>query len=206
MAPAPCPNGILEGVPDVWVLRHCETEWSLDGKHTSRTEVDLTAAGVAEARALRPAVDRLGIELTLCSPRRRARRTAELAGLVPFEVTEDLREWDYGEFEGQTTPEIRMQYPEWTIWDGPWPGGETAAEVAARADRLIERVRGERAKRVALVGHGHFSRVVAARWVTEKVDVGRWLNLDTGAVSQLGWYREDPVLKHWNVPVSPDDH
>lgn len=188
----------------VWVFRHGETEWSRDGKHTSRTELELTDAGVAQATALKPAVEDVGVELTLCSPRLRARQTAELAGLIPYEVVDDLTEWDYGEFEGRSTPEIRETYPDWTIWSGPWPGGETAADVAARADRLISRLLGAGAGRIALVGHGHFSRVVAARWVQEPVTVGRWLELDTATVSQLGWDHGDPVLKHWNVPAPTD--
>jgi probable phosphoglycerate mutase len=192
------------GCPDVWVMRHGETEWSRDGKHTSRTELDLTEAGVDQARALRPAAKLLGIELTLCSPRLRARRTAQLAGLTPYEVTDELREWEYGEFEGRTTAEIRRQYPGWTIWDGPWPGGETAPEVVSRADSLIERLLGRGASRIALLGHGHFSRVLAARWVGAEVGVGRWLELDTATISHLGWDRGDPVWQHWNVPAVPD--
>jgi probable phosphoglycerate mutase len=137
----------------------------------------------------------------LCSPRLRARRTAELAGLTPYEVTEDLREWDYGDFEGLTAAQIQETYPGWTIWDGPWPGGETAADVASRADRLLKEVIESAEESVALVGHGHFSRVLAARWVGEEVTVGRWLDLDTGTVSQLGWSRGLRVLRRWNAPV-----
>jgi broad specificity phosphatase PhoE len=185
-------------------MRHGETEWSRDGRHTSQTELDLTEAGVTQAEALGPVVKRLGIELTLCSPRIRARRTAELAGLTPYEVTDDLREWDYGELEGRTTAEIRQRYPGWTIWSGPWPGGETAADVAIRADRLIARLRRTEASLLALVGHGHFGRVLAARWVGAEVAVGRWLELDTATSSHLGWDRGDPVWKHWNVPALPD--
>jgi probable phosphoglycerate mutase len=193
-----------DGCPDAWVMRHGETEWSRDGKHTSRTELDLTEKGVVQAQALGAAVEHLGIELTLCSPRLRARRTAELAGLTPLEVTDDLREWDYGQFEGRTTAEIRVDYPGWTIWNGPWLDGETPEQVAARADRLIQRVRSSGLRRVALVGHGHFSRVVGARWVAAEVTVGRWLELNTGTLSQLGWDRGEPVWKHWNVPARPD--
>jgi broad specificity phosphatase PhoE len=182
----------------VWEVRHGETEWSRTGRHTSRTDVDLTPAGEANARRLRGAVP---ADLVLCSPRLRARRTAELAGLTPFEVTEDLREWDYGELEGLTSGQIQETYPEWTIWEGPWPGGETAAEVAARADRLLKQVVDSDVESVALVGHGHFSRVLAARWVDEDVTVGRWLDLDTGTVSQLGWYKEQAVVRRWNAAV-----
>jgi len=184
--------------PLVWVLRHGETEWSRSGRHTSRTEIDLTPEGEAQARQYRGVVE---ADLVLCSPRLRARRTAELAGLVPFEVTDDLREWDYGELEGLTSAQIQETYPGWTIWDGPWPGGETAGDVAARADRLLKQVDESGADSVAMVGHGHFSRALAARWVGEEVTVGRWLDLDTGTLSQLGWYKEQPVLRRWNAPV-----
>ena len=138
----------------------------------------------------------------LCSPRRRAWHTAELAGLVPFQIDDDLVEWDYGELEGLTTPQIRRTYPPWSIWDGPWPGGETAADVAARADRVIQGLLASDAKQIALVGHGHFSRVLAARWVGAEVTAGRWLILDTATWSALGWATGERVLRHWNVQAS----
>jgi probable phosphoglycerate mutase len=191
--------------PLVWVVRHGQTEWSRDGRHTSRTDLDLTPLGREEATALRPALANVAFGLILCSPRRRAARTAELAGLGPVEVTDDLAEWDYGDLEGRTTPDIQTDLPGWSIWTGPWPGGESRADVATRADRLIHRVRASGAANVALVGHGHFSRVIAARWVGEDVAVGRWLDLDTATLSQLGWDRGIPVLKRWNAPVAPTE-
>jgi probable phosphoglycerate mutase len=186
----------------VWLVRHGETEWSRDGRHTGRTEVELTPAGVEQARALAPWAASMRFDRVLCSPRRRAQRTAELAGLVPFEVVEDLHEWDYGDLEGLTTIQIRQRFPGWTIWSGPWPGGETAADVAGRADRLLSRVRASGAVRVALVGHGHFSRALGARWAEASVEVGQWLEFDTACWSQLGWDRGVRVLSHWNVPVN----
>lgn len=192
---------MLPGEPDVWVVRHGQTRWSRDGRHTGRTDIDLTAEGEAQAAALAPFVRKQELDLILCSPRVRAQRTAELAGLVPYEVTDDLQEWDYGDFEGRTTPDIHRDLPGWSIWDGPWRGGETAADVSVRADRLIRRVRSAGAVRVALVGHGHFSRVFAARWVGADITAGRWLELDTATWSELGWDRGTPVISHWNVPV-----
>ena len=192
----PAPDG-----PDVWLFRHGQTEWSRDGRHTGRTDIELTEAGEDQAVALRHFVTSVGFGLVLCSPRVRAQRTAQLAGLTPFEVTDDLQEWDYGSFEGLTTPQIHKQYPQWTIWDGPWDGGETAADVTARADRLIDRVRTAGIGRVALVGHGHFSRVTGSRWVGQPVTAGRWLELDTASWSKLGWDRGAAVLSHWNVPA-----
>ena len=189
------------GSPLVWLFRHGQTEWSRDGRHTGRTDVPLTATGEQQARALAPVVDSIGPDLVLCSPRERARRTAELAGLVPFEITDDLQEWDYGAFEGRTRADIQAELPAWSIWDGPWQGGETAADVTRRADRLVTRLRDSGASRVALVGHGHFSRVAAARWVGAPVTVGQWLELDTASWSRLGWDRGVAVLNHWNVPA-----
>lgn len=185
----------------MWIVRHGETEWSRDGRHTSRTDLDLTAPGERQASDLRRAMAAVKPDTILCSPRLRARRTAELAGLVPFEEADDLREWEYGDLEGRTTSDIRSDHPDWSIWSGPWPGGETAADVADRADRLIAAVIASGAGRVALVGHGHFSRVVAARWVGEDVSVGKWLDLDTATVSHLGWAHGVRVLRQWNMPV-----
>jgi probable phosphoglycerate mutase len=185
----------------VWLFRHGQTEWSENGRHTGRTDIPLTQQGEAQARALAGIVAAVGADLILCSPRARARRTAELAGLTPYEVTDDLQEWDYGELEGLTTTEIRAQLPDWSIWHGPWPGGETAADVAGRADRLLSRVRTSGCSRVALVGHGHFSRVIGARWVGAAVDAGQWLLFDTASWAELGWERGAKVLSHWNVPA-----
>lgn len=187
--------------PDVWLIRHGQTEWSANGRHTGRTDIELTPEGEAQARALTPLVSATGFDLVLCSPRQRAQRTATLAGLVPFEVDDDLQEWDYGDFEGLTTAEIHEQVAGWSIWEGPWRGGETAADVSARADRLVARVRARPLGRVALVGHGHFSRVTAARWAGADVTVGRWLEFDTASWSRLGWDHGSPVVSHWNVPA-----
>ena len=189
------------GGPRVCLVRHGETEWSRAGRHTGRTEVELTPAGVAQAVALAPWAESMQFDLVLCSPRLRTRRTAELAGLAPFEVADDLQEWDYGDLEGLTTSQIREAYPGWTIWSGPWPNGETGEDVAGRADRLLAKVQAAGAARVALVGHGHFGRVLGARWAEADVAVAEWLLFDTGSWSELGWDRGGPVLSHWNVPV-----
>jgi probable phosphoglycerate mutase len=188
--------------PTVWLIRHGETEWSQSGQHTSRTDLGLLKDGELQALALRPFVAGAGLDLVLSSPLARARQTAELAGLVPYLVADDLREWDYGKLEGLTTPEIQDRVPGWTIWDGPWPGGETAGEVADRADRLLAMVMESGAERVALVGHGHFSRVLAARWVGTDAGAGRWLDLDTATISELGWARGTRVWRRWNVPAT----
>jgi broad specificity phosphatase PhoE len=194
--------------PLVWLVRHGATEWSRNGRHTSRTDLDLTPEGEAAARALIPVFAGIGVDQVLTSPRLRARRTADLAGLsgrAPggVEVCDDLQEWDYGRLEGLTTPEIRESWPSWSIWDGPWPGGETADDVAARADRLIERLTApvSGSARIVLVGHGHFSRVIGARWVNQPVASGRWLEFDTASWSLLGWDRGSRVLQNWNVPA-----
>jgi broad specificity phosphatase PhoE len=183
---------------EVWLVRHGETEWSRDGRHTSTTDLPLTDEGRKVAEPLR---DRLAGEtfaLVLTSPRRRARDTADLAGRADAEVDDDLVEWDYGDLEGETTEEIRETYPDWTIWEGPVPGGETADEVSARLDRVVERCRAAD-DRVLLFGHGHALRALAARWLGLPVTDGRLLRLDTATVSVLGWERETPVVLHWNA-------
>ena len=191
----------VPGRPHVWLVRHGQTEWSRDGRHTGRTDVPLTREGEDQARALAGFVAGLDFDLVLCSPRARACRTAELAGLTPFEVTADLQEWDYGRFEGRTTADIHTELPQWSIWNGPWDGGETAGAVGDRATRLLERVCSSGAARVVLVGHGHFSRVTGVTWVGAPVPSGRWMEFDTASWSELGWDRGLPVLTHWNVPI-----
>lgn len=184
-------------------VRHGETEWSRSGQHTGTTDIDLTAAGEEQARHLGARLAGAKPDLVLVSPLRRAWRTAELAGLVPYEVVDDLREWDYGEMEGRTTADIQRRLPGWTIWDGPWPGGERPEEVAARADRVIARVLAAApARQVAVVAHGHLLRVLAARWLGAQPQAGRWLALGTAALCQLGWEHEAPVIQHWNLSVS----
>ncbi|MFG1689477.1 histidine phosphatase family protein [Nonomuraea sp. NPDC049269] len=189
------------------LLRHGATEWSTAGKHTGRTDVPLTPAGEEQARALAPLVKEVPFDLVLVSPAQRARRTAELAGLEAYEVDADLWEWDYGGYEGITTPKIRETHPGWYLWrDGVIPGdaehpGESAADVGARADRVIARAKAAEG-RVALVAHGHFLRVLAARWLGLPPADGRLLKLDTGTYSRLGFEHAEPVVTTWNAPVT----
>jgi probable phosphoglycerate mutase len=184
-------------VDEVWLVRHGETEWSRDGRHTSTTDLPLTPEGEQVATDLRDRLDDDRFVRVLTSPRRRARDTARLAGHPEAEVDDDLAEWDYGDLEGETTETIRETYPDWTIWSGPVPGGETAAEVAARLDRVVERCR-EADGRVLLFGHGHSLRALAARWLELPVTDGRHLRLDTATVSVLGFEHETPVVLRWN--------
>jgi probable phosphoglycerate mutase len=146
---------------------------------------------------------RKGPALVLSSPRRRAVRTAELAGLVVDETTEDLAEWDYGDYEGLTTPQIRETVPGWTVWSHPMPGGETSEQVGARADKLLDRVRAALAEtEVILIGHGHFSRVLVARWVGLPPTAGVHFGLDPAGVTVLGDERGEPKIEHLNIPPS----
>ena len=193
----PLPDGIAALV----IVRHGETEWSRTGKHTGRSDVPLTEAGerqASQAARLLPAMlPDVGQLLVLSSPSSRAVRTAELAGYPPAELTWDAAEWDYGEFEGRTTAEIRQQDADWSIWSGPVPCGETPAEVAARADRLLARRTPEQT--LLVFSHGHFSRCLAARWLGQPVQFGRFLRLDTATVSSLGYEHGNPVVLHWNL-------
>ena len=183
---------------EVWLVRHGETAWSRDHKHTSTTELPLTDVGVSVAHGL---VDRLAgvdFELVLTSPRQRARHTAELAGFGDRAVVdEDLVEWDYGDYEGVTTLEIRKTVPGWTVWTHPSPNGETAEQVSERLDRVIARLR-DVADRVLVFGHGHALRALSARWIGQSVKDGRSFVLDTATVSVLGYERDTPVVLRWN--------
>jgi broad specificity phosphatase PhoE len=183
---------------EVWLVRHAETEWSLSGRHTGRTDVPLTNAGRERARELGARLRDRSFALVLTSPLSRARDTADLAGLGGrTQVREDLLEWDYGEYEGITTREIRETRPDWYLWTDGVPGGETAEEVAARCDRIVEEILGVDGD-VAIVAHGHVLRALGARWVEEPVSFGGQLYLTTGSLSTLGFEREVRVIRLWN--------
>ncbi len=182
---------------ELWIVRHGETEWSRSGQHTSTSEIPLTSAGEEAARLVGERLAGTTFDLVLTSPRDRARRTAELAGFPDAEVDDDLAEWAYGEYEGITTAQIREQVPGWTVWTHPTPGGETADDVGRRLDRVVARVR-DRGGRALVFGHGHASRALAARWVEQPVDEGRFFRLDTATVSVLGYEHEFPVVARWN--------
>lgn len=186
--------------PVVWLARHGETEWSASGRHTSRTDLPMTAAGEQEAVALGKILQPEHFDLVESSPRHRALRTAELAGFKPA-VDNDLVEWDYGELEGLTTDQIRASYPGWEIWHGPWPGGETSEEVAARADRVVQRAHDLPSGAKALFfSHGHLLRVLAARWLHQPPSTGRFFMLGTATLSVLSWEHGGPTVEHWNAP------
>jgi broad specificity phosphatase PhoE len=184
--------------PRLWLVRHGETEWSRSGQHTSRTDIPLTELGRRQATGVARKLADHAFAFVLSSPKVRALETARLAGFGDrVETTDDLLEWDYGEDEGRTTPEIRADRPGWTIWaDGPL-GGETADEVAARVDRVIARVR-ESDGDVLVFAHGHVLRVLAARWIGEQSGEGRFFELGTATLSVLGWERETPTIERWN--------
>jgi probable phosphoglycerate mutase len=194
---------VPSGLADVqlWLIRHGETEWSRRGQHTSRTDVPLTANGERQASALRGMLVDVHPVLVLCSPRQRAVRTAQLAGLAVDAIDDDLVEWDYGEYEGMTTQEIRKAVPGWSLWTHPMPGGETPSQVAARADRVLARAapRLEEGP-VVLVAHGHVCRVIGARWIGLRAIDGARVALDTAAPSVLGTEHDIPVIHRWNMP------
>ena len=182
----------------LWLVRHGETEWSASGRHTSHTDVPLTERGLARAADLRQRLAGIDFGLVWTSPLGRARQTCAVAGFGErAEPVDDLREWDYGSGEGLTTAQIRETSPGWTVWTHDLPGSEPAAEVGARADRVIARAR-ESGGRTLAFSHGHLSRVIGARWIDLLVADGARLRLDTAAVSVLGWERERPVLQRWN--------
>ena len=182
---------------ELWLVRHGETEWSRDHRHTSVTDLALTPEGEQVAGRLRERLADVEFEAVLTSPRLRARRTAELAGFADAEVDDDLVEWAYGDYEGITTAQIRETVPGWTVWTHPSPGGESAAEVARRLDRVVRRVM-DLGGRTLVFGHGHASRALAARWLGQPVEEGRLFRLDTSTVSVLGHEREVPVVVRWN--------
>jgi len=184
-------------VTELWVVRHGETEWSASGRHTSTTDVPLTEAGEQAARVVGDRLSGTPFDLVLTSRRERARRTASIAGFPDAQVDDDLAEWAYGDYEGVTTAEIRRTVPDWTVWTHPCPGGESADQVGDRLDRVVTRVR-EHGGRVLVFGHGHASRVLAARWLAQPVAEGRFFALDTATVSVLGYERETPVVARWN--------
>ncbi|MET9485543.1 acid phosphatase [Nocardia sp. NPDC006630] len=182
------------------LLRHGETEWSASRQHTGRTDIPLTPNGEEQALAAGKLLAGLDLRdpLVFSSPRQRATRTAELAGLTGVHIDNDLAEWDYGEYEGLTTLEIQKMAPGWTIWTGVTPEGEDAGQVRTRADRVLASVLPELANRdVVLVGHGHFSRVLIARWAEFDVIEGRRFFLSTAAITVLGYdYQARTVLAH----------
>jgi probable phosphoglycerate mutase len=195
------------------VLRHGETEWSKSGQHTGRTDIPLTRRGEEAAAALAPDLARRDIVAVFVSPAGRAVRTAELAGLTPpdapwpVSIDPDLQEWDYGGYEGRTTPDIQKDRPGWYLWrDGVIPGdaehpGETVEQVGKRVDAVLARARPLLADgNVALVAHGHSLRILTARWLELDADGGRLFRLDTGTLSTLGSEHQFPVITSWNVP------
>ncbi len=184
--------------PRVVLIRHGETAWSRDRRHTGRTDIPLTPRGEVQAASLAPRLAAWHFEQVLVSPLSRARLTAELAGLEEVEVTPDLVEWNYGEYEGRTTMSIREDRPAWDLFADGVPGGETIHQVAARVDQVIARIRTGSGD-VACVAHAHLLRVLAVRWLGVDPVSARYLVLGPASISVLGWEREQPVLEHWNT-------
>jgi probable phosphoglycerate mutase len=180
------------------LVRHVETEWSRNGRHTGRTDISLTEHGRDAARALRERLSAWHFDLVLVSPSVRARETCELCGLgAAAQVRPDLLEWDYGDYEGLTTPQIHAQRPDWLLWRDGCPGGESPAQVGARADRVIGEI-GASGGEVAVFSHGHTLRVLGARWIALEAESGGRLGLSTGAICVLGHERQTAVIARWN--------
>lgn len=185
---------------EIVLVRHGQTAWSAAGKHTSYTDIDLTPDGERQARELGSHLAGRAFAAVISSPRTRALRTAQIAGLTVTDVDDDLAEWNYGAYEGITTRQIRKKRPDWDLWTQGCPGGESPDEVSARVDRVLRKAaalleRGD----VALVGHGHSLRVAGARWVDLPASGGSKLRLDTATLSTLGYEHARPVILRWNT-------
>ncbi|RIV37400.1 histidine phosphatase family protein [Micromonospora radicis] len=192
------------GQGQIMLIRHGATTWSISRRHTSYTDLELTPDGELQARALGPALADQRFVGVLTSPRLRALRTAQLAGLTVTDTDEDLAEWNYGEYEGRTTAEIQHDRPHWNVWTDGCPGGESPSEVGERVDRLLTRLhplldRGS----VALVGHAHSLRVLGARWIGLPPSAGGLLRLDTATLSLLGHEHGRRVVLRWNHSPAP---
>jgi len=190
-------------IKEVYLIRHGETEWSLNGRHTGITDIPLTENGRNLAKRLAPVLATERFALVLTSPLERARKTCELAGLgAHAEIDRDLMEWNYGEYEGLTPKQIDAQAPGWMIFTDGCPGGESPAQVGARAERLVARVRSVEGD-VALFAHGHIFRVFAARWLELPATAGCHFLLDTATLSILSYYRNLPAIRRWNAMLVP---
>jgi broad specificity phosphatase PhoE len=189
-------------LPDIWLVRHGATDWSEQLRHTSRTELPLNDAGRRGAVALLRPLARQRFATVLTSPRERARDTARLAGFADAVVADELVEWDYGEYEGLTADEIHVRDPGWTIFHGRVPGGESAEEVGARAERVLERVDGSPAP-VLLFAHGHFLRVLTSVALELGPRAGERFLLDPSTISVISSWRGVRAIARWNEPAGP---
>jgi probable phosphoglycerate mutase len=191
-----------EGATELWLVRHGETEWSLDGRHTSWTDIPLTERGRERAKWLRKALAGKKFAAVFVSPRQRARETCEIAGYGDAAIIEDdLQEWNYGESEGKTTRQMREKYgPQWSVWTDPIIGGESVEQVGERADKVIAKslAAASSGGAVALFAHAHILRILAARWINLSAVGGKSFALGTGSVSVLGFERETRVISKWN--------
>ena len=192
----------VNGIPQVFILRHGETEWSLNGKHTGVTDIPLTENGRKVARLLQPVLAKVSFRLVLTSPLQRARETCALAGLGDnATIDSDLMEWNYGEYEGMTPQQIYERAPTWMIFEDGCPCGEKPEDVGTRVDRVITKVR-ETKGNVALFAHGHVLRTLAARWIGMPPDGGMHFLLETGTICILGFYRDARAVSVWNAPLT----
>jgi broad specificity phosphatase PhoE len=196
---------VLGSLPDpltLYIVRHGETEWSLSGRHTGRTDIALTAHGEEQARTLVPALAAIQFAHVFTSPLQRARQTCDLAGLgASAEIVPDLAEWDYGQYEGRQSADIRLTRPGWTVYGDGCPGGEDASQVSDRADRLIAKLQ-VLSGNVALFSHGQFACSFAARWIGSPVTLGQHFMLGTASLSVLGFnpsHRDIRVIAEWNT-------
>lgn len=183
---------------ELYIVRHGETIWSKSGQYTSVTDLDLTPKGKQEARDTGEALKGIDFGLVLTSPRLRARATAELAGFPDAEVTDDLAEWFYGDFEGLTSDQIREQVPGWRIWTHDPRNGETHQQVVERLGRVVQRVRDSGVDKVLVFCHGHASRVLALTWLGWPLAQGAQIPLKTASLSVLGWEKDSPAIVRWN--------
>jgi broad specificity phosphatase PhoE len=186
----------------VWLVRHGDTEWTLSGRHTGRSDIPLVESGRRQAESLRPRLARHAFELVLTSPLQRAVATARLAGFEGrAQPDPDVMEWDYGEYDGLTTAQIREKDPEWSLWRTGGPGGEQPAEVGQRADRVVARLR-QATGDVLVFSHGHFLRVLTARWLGLDPSTGRFFYLVTAGIGVIGYEHDNPVVRAWNLSAN----
>ena len=183
----------------IFIVRHGETEWSLSGRHTGTTDVPLTAHGREQGHVVADKLAGIGFSLVLCSPLTRALQTCRLAGFEPAAaLCEDLREWDYGEYEGLTSAQVWETRPDWVLWRDGCPGGESPAQIGARADRVLERCAAVDGDALCFA-HGHLLRVLTARWLEMEVGAGARFELAAAAIGQLGHERETTVVERWSA-------